>query len=136
MVLSKPAEGASTTSGKPQETACGRHSVRFCSTTAEPALLLVRMSAVPVKATLRAASTLMLPLLDYARSYRPLVDRLARQVPAGVCVYAPELSRSQLAALGDLGRVRRVVAQALLLWHSPHHHDTLHGQPGPIQQPL
>jgi hypothetical protein len=48
--------------------------------------------------------SLWLPLLDYARSYRPLIDRLSRHVPAGACVLAPELARSQLAALEVMGR--------------------------------
>jgi 4-amino-4-deoxy-L-arabinose transferase-like glycosyltransferase len=48
--------------------------------------------------------SLWLPLLDYARSYRPLIDRLSRHVPAGACVLAPQLARSQLAALEVMGR--------------------------------
>jgi hypothetical protein len=47
--------------------------------------------------------SLWLPLLDYARSYRPLIVRLSSHVPAGACVYAPELARSQLAALEVMG---------------------------------
>lgn len=43
--------------------------------------------------------TLWLPLLNYARSYRPWVQRVAELVPRGQCVHAPTLSRSQLAAL-------------------------------------
>jgi 4-amino-4-deoxy-L-arabinose transferase-like glycosyltransferase len=43
--------------------------------------------------------TLWLPLLDYARSYRPLVQRLAQQLPARGCLVTDGLSRSQLAAL-------------------------------------
>ncbi len=47
--------------------------------------------------------TLWLPLLDYARSYRPLVERIARYVPRGACVAAPGLPRGQLAALEYFG---------------------------------
>jgi hypothetical protein len=50
--------------------------------------------------------SLWLPLLDYARSYRPLIERLSHQLPAKVCVLAPQLSRSQLAALEVMGQWR------------------------------
>jgi 4-amino-4-deoxy-L-arabinose transferase-like glycosyltransferase len=50
--------------------------------------------------------SLWLPLLDYARSYRPLIERLSHQLPAKVCVLAPQLSRSQLAALEVMGHWR------------------------------
>ena len=51
--------------------------------------------------------TLLLPPLDYARSYRPLVQRIAQHVPAGViCVAAPGVPRSQLAALQHHGGFR------------------------------
>ncbi|NRT57187.1 hypothetical protein [Sphaerotilus uruguayifluvii] len=43
--------------------------------------------------------TLWLPVLDYARSYRPMVTQLARHLPEGGCLVAPGFSRSQLAAL-------------------------------------
>jgi 4-amino-4-deoxy-L-arabinose transferase-like glycosyltransferase len=43
--------------------------------------------------------TLWLPLLDHARSYRPLVQRLATHLPANGCVATQNVSRSQLAAL-------------------------------------
>lgn len=43
--------------------------------------------------------TLWLPLLDHARSYRPLVQRLATHLPASGCVATQNLTRSQLAAL-------------------------------------
>jgi 4-amino-4-deoxy-L-arabinose transferase-like glycosyltransferase len=48
--------------------------------------------------------TLLLPVLDYARSYRPLVERIARHVPANACVAAPGMTRSALAALEYFGR--------------------------------
>ena len=38
--------------------------------------------------------TLWLPLLDYARSYRPLVERIARHVPRDACIAAPGLPRA------------------------------------------
>lgn len=47
--------------------------------------------------------TLWLPLLDYARSYRPLLERLAAHVPREACIAAPGLPRSQLAALEVMG---------------------------------
>jgi hypothetical protein len=50
--------------------------------------------------------TLWLPLLDYARSYRPLINRIALQVPANTCVSAPGMPRAQLAALEYFGRYR------------------------------
>jgi len=48
--------------------------------------------------------TLWLPLLDYARSNRPWVARLARHVPPGACVAAPGYPRSAVAALEQYGR--------------------------------
>lgn len=50
--------------------------------------------------------TLWLPLLDYARSNRPWVERIARHVPAGACVSAPGYPRSAVAALEQYGRWR------------------------------
>jgi hypothetical protein len=43
--------------------------------------------------------TLWLPLLDYARSYGPLVQRVAKVVKLAPCIETHGLSRSQLAAL-------------------------------------
>ena len=48
--------------------------------------------------------TLGLPLLDYARSNRALVDRLVQHVPAGACVAAPGAPASLVAALEFHGR--------------------------------
>jgi len=48
--------------------------------------------------------TLWLPLLDYARSNRPWVARIAPHVPAGACVSAPGLSRATVAALEQYGQ--------------------------------
>jgi len=50
--------------------------------------------------------TLGLPLFDYARSYRPLVTRIARNIPRDVCIAAPGLSRAQLVALEYFGGYR------------------------------
>jgi 4-amino-4-deoxy-L-arabinose transferase-like glycosyltransferase len=50
--------------------------------------------------------TLWLPLLDHARSYRPLVQRIAKHIPQDACVAAPSVPRAQLAALESLGRFR------------------------------
>lgn len=50
--------------------------------------------------------TLWLPLLDYARSSRPLVQRIAVLVPADACVAAPSLSPVQVAALEVFGHWR------------------------------
>jgi hypothetical protein len=43
--------------------------------------------------------TLWLPLLDYARSSRPLVGRLAAVLPPGHCIAGPELPQALVAAL-------------------------------------
>ncbi len=50
--------------------------------------------------------TLLLPPLDNARSYRSLVQRIARQVPAGACIAAPGMPRAEVVALQYLGRYR------------------------------
>ncbi len=50
--------------------------------------------------------TLWLPLLDYWRSPRPFVQRLAAQVPPGACIAAPGLAMSTVAALEHFGRWR------------------------------
>jgi hypothetical protein len=49
------------------------------------------------------AMTLLLPLLDYARSPRPLVDRLASWLPADACIAAPGLAPAAVAALEYFG---------------------------------
>ena len=59
--------------------------------------------------------TLWLPLLNYARSDRPLVERLATHLPARGCVQALGLPRSQMAALESLGGFRVVLASG----HAP-----------------
>ena len=48
--------------------------------------------------------TLWLPLLDYARSPRPWVERIAALVPADACIAAPGLAPAAVAALEYLGR--------------------------------
>ena len=50
--------------------------------------------------------TLWLPLLDYARSARPFVTRLAVHVPANACIAAPGLAPATVAALEHFGRWR------------------------------
>ncbi len=50
--------------------------------------------------------TLMLPVVDYARSFRPLVTRVARHVPPNECIAAPKLQRSLQAALEYFGKFR------------------------------
>ena len=50
--------------------------------------------------------TLWLPLLDYARSARPLVTRLAAYVPADACIAAPGLAFATVAALETFGHWR------------------------------
>jgi hypothetical protein len=47
--------------------------------------------------------TLWLPLLDYARSPRALVARLAKVVPPEACVAAPGLASPSVAALEYFG---------------------------------
>lgn len=47
--------------------------------------------------------TLWLPLLDYARSYRPMIQRIALHVPTSSLVCAPGAPRALLAALDALG---------------------------------
>jgi 4-amino-4-deoxy-L-arabinose transferase-like glycosyltransferase len=48
--------------------------------------------------------TLWLPALDYARSARPFVERLAKHLPADALVCAPNLTPSTVASLEFLGR--------------------------------
>lgn len=50
--------------------------------------------------------TLWLPLLDYGRSSRPVVQRIAAFVPADACIAAPTLSAVQVAALEVFGPYR------------------------------
>ena len=50
--------------------------------------------------------TLLLPPLDNARSYRSMVQRIARQVPAAGCIAAPDMPRAQVVALEYLGGYR------------------------------
>lgn len=50
--------------------------------------------------------TLWLPPIDYARSYRPWVQRISRHLQPGECVAAPQLTRGALAALEYFGGMR------------------------------
>lgn len=56
--------------------------------------------------------TLLLPLLDYARSYRVQIERIARHVPRKECVATLDVPRAQIAALQYFGdfRVEAVAA--------------------------
>ena len=58
------------------------------------------------------AMTLLLPPLDYLRSPRTYVERLARHIPTGECVWTPELNTAGVAALEHFGRWRVVAASA------------------------
>jgi hypothetical protein len=50
--------------------------------------------------------TLWLPLLDHARSYRALLERIAAHVPHEACIAAPQSPRALLAALEAMGGYR------------------------------
>ena len=50
--------------------------------------------------------TLLLPVLDYVRSDREWVARIAPHVPPGACVAAPDVGRAAIAALEIHGRWR------------------------------
>lgn len=56
--------------------------------------------------------TLWLPLLDHARSYRMLIERVAQHIPAHACVVALDLTRGQTAALQFFGPDWHVVAHS------------------------
>ncbi|MDE2081030.1 MAG: hypothetical protein KGI90_06745 [Burkholderiales bacterium] len=57
------------------------------------------------------AMTLLLPALNYARSPRPWVDRIAALLPPGACIAAPGLATPEVAALEAVGH-RTVDARA------------------------
>jgi len=48
--------------------------------------------------------TLWLPMLDYARSYRPHIRQLAHYIPPDACIAAPGMARALIAALEYHGR--------------------------------
>ncbi|MCM5680955.1 hypothetical protein M8A51_15625 [Schlegelella sp. S2-27] len=50
--------------------------------------------------------TLGLPVLDYARSDRPLLEKLSRHLPPAACIAARDLPRHQIAGLEALGGYR------------------------------
>jgi 4-amino-4-deoxy-L-arabinose transferase-like glycosyltransferase len=50
--------------------------------------------------------TLLLPPLNYARSFQSLVQRVAQHVPRDACIAAPGMSRGQVAALEYHGGFR------------------------------
>lgn len=66
--------------------------------------------------------TLLLPVLDYARSPRALVAQIQRHVPAGSCVRTPDNNRANVAALEVMGpyRVRALATAAAELPACPY----------------
>ena len=58
--------------------------------------------------------TLLLPPLDHARSYRPLVQSIAKWVPIDGCLAAPGVSRALVIALEQLGGYRVDAVTALV----------------------
>jgi 4-amino-4-deoxy-L-arabinose transferase-like glycosyltransferase len=52
------------------------------------------------------AMTLLLPPVDNARSYRSMIQRIARLVPPTGCIAAPDMPRAQVVALEYLGGYR------------------------------
>ena len=52
------------------------------------------------------AMTLLLPPLDFAFTYKPMIQRITRHVPRGECIDASRLRRAQVAALEIPGRWR------------------------------
>lgn len=56
--------------------------------------------------------TLGLPVLDYARSDRPLIEKLGQHLPREECVLARNLPRHQIAGLAALGGYRVFDEQA------------------------
>jgi 4-amino-4-deoxy-L-arabinose transferase-like glycosyltransferase len=52
------------------------------------------------------AMTLLLPPLDFAFTYKPLAQRIARHIPKGECIDASQLKTPQVAALEIPGRWR------------------------------
>ncbi|MEY8689311.1 MAG: hypothetical protein AB9M53_05465 [Leptothrix sp. (in: b-proteobacteria)] len=74
--------------------------------------------------------TLWLPVLDYARSYRPLVQLIHQQIPADACVATEALSSSQLAALLVHGPwpIERIADQGSCGWLLVGHRGRLPSQ--------
>jgi 4-amino-4-deoxy-L-arabinose transferase-like glycosyltransferase len=60
------------------------------------------------------AMTLWLPVLDYARSLRPWVQRLAQHVPPATCIAAPGMAAAGVAALEHFGGWRVEAARDAL----------------------
>jgi hypothetical protein len=50
--------------------------------------------------------TILLPPLDNARSYRAMMQRVGRVIPASACIAAPGMTRAQVVALEYLGGYR------------------------------
>ena len=75
------------------------------------------------------AMTLMLPPLDYARSNRPLIERLRAQLPATVnCIAAPGQAMSLLAALEFQGGWRVDARRPLVVTQCTHALRYVQGQ--------
>lgn len=66
------------------------------------------------------AMTLLLPPLDFAFTYKPMVQRIARHIPKGACIDASQLKIPQVAALEIPGRwrvdARQGGANAACVW--------------------
>jgi 4-amino-4-deoxy-L-arabinose transferase-like glycosyltransferase len=56
-----------------------------------------------VSLSLLLVMSILLPPFDNARSYRSMVQRIARQIPAETCISAPGMARAQVVALEYLG---------------------------------
>lgn len=50
--------------------------------------------------------SLLLPPLDYARSYRPLVQQVAQHIPRDACIAMPEAALARIAAVEQIGAYR------------------------------
>ncbi|WP_119154477.1 hypothetical protein [Caldimonas tepidiphila] len=77
--------------------------------------------------------TLWLPALDYARSYRALVERLAAHVPSGACVQTRGLSLGQIAALEYHGGWQVHAGSSAVPEHCPY--LMVLGRAGRVPQP-
>lgn len=79
--------------------------------------------------------TLGLPLIDYARSPRPLVARLAKLIPPGACVAAPSLAPATVAALEYFGRWRVDARDAAAEGHCDYQLRVTRARPLPLPPP-
>ncbi len=82
------------------------------------------------------AMTLLLPPLDYMRSPRLAVSRLALHIPAGACVLSPGLTAPNVAAFEHFGRWRVVATRDALTQLRPDcHHLVLIARQNPAPPP-